>query len=110
MEEIQLAYYKCGYASDIFGALVTAAIWFCFNKAIVATTVIYGSNITHKNVFYEYGVVWLIAIFNFIACCLIFHYYDNGYRYSNAQSLLRACMAMSCLGNLNTSESFPIVF
>lgn len=101
MEEIEPFYYynDCGSRSHVFGAFVTAWIWIFFNKAIIGVTFCYGSSITHRNVFYEYAVVWLICIFNFIACCLIFEYYFDAYYYSNAKSMLRGSLAMSCLGS-----------
>ncbi|CAG5086256.1 Oidioi.mRNA.OKI2018_I69.PAR.g11156.t1.cds [Oikopleura dioica] len=92
MEEVAAFYWNCR-RYDVFGAMVTAWIWLCFNKAIIGVSFCYGSAITHRNVFYEYAVVWLICIINFIACCLIFTYYfDYG-----AISMLRGSLAMSCL-------------
>ncbi|CBY32298.1 unnamed protein product [Oikopleura dioica] len=102
MNETETFYYN--YDCDdreIFGAFVTAWIWVFFNKVIIGVTFCYGSAVTHKNVYAEYAVVWLICIFNFIACVLIIEVYFDGYYYNSPRSYvlthLRACLAMSCL-------------
>ena len=99
-------YYECD-DRQIFGAFVTAWIWVFFNKVIIGVTFCYGSAITHKNVYAEYAVIWLICIFNFISCVLIMELYFDGY-YTNSYvsqnyiqtviTHLRACLSMSCLG------------
>lgn len=110
MNETEPFYYN-NYKCDewqIFGAFVTAWIWIAFNKVIIGVTFCYGSAITHKNVYAEYAVIWLICIFNFISCVLIMEVYFYGYDKYDYQDYirkvltkLRACLAMSCLGKFD---------
>ena len=96
MESIFSAYSSSCRYSDIFGAFVTACIWFAFNKVIVGVSLCLGSSVTHKNVFMEYVLVWVICALNITAAVLIIVLYADNY-YNLPWPMLRASMAMSCI-------------
>lgn len=96
MESIFSVYSSSCRYSDIFGAFVTACIWFAFNKVIVGVSLCLGSSVTHKNVFMEYVLVWVICALNITAAVLIIVLYVGDY-HNLPWPMLRASMAMSCI-------------
>ena len=88
MEEILLAIDDRGYCyyADIVGAFIPACLWIFYNIFLIAVSIYFGNKVTHKNVFSEYFLVWLVCILNLIASVLIIilffsdYYSDNDHR------------------------------
>ena len=98
------------YYFDIFGAFITACVWIAYNKLMLCISFCYANRVKHKNVFYEYSLVWIICILNLVASILIIllfcsAYYSDNYTYIYYSNdvpwpIFRASISMTALGSV----------